>query len=113
VVFVRKVGSKSATEYRGAITAEALPDRAVIQIVPLIKYASALEAMLLNNGSGGILYQAGKDAQSSHKDKLAVRYDYVSGTRVGESGGTFPRLTIGFYGNVRPKMTSPGRGKKR
>ena len=113
VVFIREVGAKSAKEYRGAITANMLPDRAVIQIVPVIKYASALESMLLNNGSGGVLYQAAKDAQRSHKDKLAIRYDYVSGARIGEGGGTFPRLTIGFYGNVRPQMKRPGRGKKR
>ena len=112
VVFIRAVGAKSAKEHRGAITEKMLPSRAVIQIVPVIKYGSALESMLLNNGSGGIMYQAAKDARRTYKDKVAIRYDYVSGARIGEGGGTFPRLTVAFYGNSYPSMKTPGRGKR-
>lgn len=106
-VFVRGVGDTSAREHRGLITATMLPDRAVISIVPIIKYASPLESILHRTGQGGIMYQAAKDAQRSYKTKLAVKYDYVAGERVGERGGTFPRLTIGLYGNVRPRMKTP------
>jgi hypothetical protein len=111
-VFIREVGETHSREHRGFIRAADLPDRAVVQIVPIVKYASALESILYGFEGEGIVHQAAKEARRRHRTNIAVRYDYIDGVRLGENGGTFPRLSMGFYGNLRPALKTPGRSRK-
>lgn len=112
-VFIRAVGARNAKEHRGVITARDLPDRAVISIVPIIKYASALESMLYAGSVGGLMYMAAKAIERGTNKQIAVKYDYVAGERVGENGGTFPRIELGFHGNVKRRFKTPGSRAKR
>ena len=111
-VFIRNVGDTMSREHRGAIRASDLPERAVVQIVPIVEYASALESHFYSWAGEGILHQAAREARTANRSRLAVRYDYIAGTRVGERGGTFPRLSLGFYGNLRPSIKTPGRSRR-
>ena len=109
-MYQRAVGQKTWHLIPGRVTASSLPERAIVSILAPVSYASTLEA---RGVAQGILYYAAKQLRSRYGKQLAVKYDYVSGASFGMGGGTFPRIQIGHYGNLRPKFQTPGRTAKR
>jgi hypothetical protein len=109
-MFAREVGTSQLYLVQNRVRAEQLPDRAVISIVAMVEYASTLEA---RGVAGGLLYYAARKMRTRYGRQLAIKYDYVSGKTFGMAGGTFPRIQIAFYGNLRPSMQRPGRTSRR
>ena len=106
-MYQREVGKKTWHLIPGRVTASALPDRAVVSIVAMTPYASTLEA---RGAAGGLLYYAAKQLRSQYGSQLAVKYDYMG---MPGGNGTFPRIQIGAYGNLRPGLKTPGRTAKK
>lgn len=107
-MFVREVGTRVHGELH-RLTGDHIPDRGVVSIVPTIAYGSALEAQV----AGGILYFVAMKLRKKYRQQLAIKFDYIAGPRLDERGGTFPRIQIGFYGNLKPGLKRPGRSKRR
>ena len=113
-LFIREVGGRASIHLDSGKVAEGmLPDRAVISVVALTEYANTLEAHFFRSTEGAILHHVAREFQAKYRRRLAVKYDYVSGTRIGERGGTFPRIQIGLYGNLRPMIKRPGQSIRR
>jgi len=110
--FVREVGFQQHALVPGRVTASMLPERAIVSIVAVIPYGSTLE---ITGNAQGILYYAAKRLRSKYRNKLAVKFDYVSGGRIGgqRQAGTFPRIQIAHFGNLKPRMQRPGKTAKR
>jgi hypothetical protein len=109
-MFIREVGGPALLNLQsGKVTDSILPDRAVISIVPVIEYANALEYHTMS----GILYHVAQKFRRKYSRRLAVRYDYVGGGKIGAGGGSFPRIQIGFYGNLRSRIKRPGGSLRR
>ena len=106
-MFAREVGFRRLALVNGALNPRLMPERTVISIVATTEYASTLEARGI---VGGILYHVAKEARAKYRSQLAVKYDYVSGRDFGLGGGTFPRIQIAHYGNLRGGFVTPGRG---
>jgi hypothetical protein len=111
-MYIREVGGKALLNITsGGISEGQLPDRAIVSIVPTVAYASTLES---RGVIGGLLYFAAKQLRSKYGSTLAVKYDYISGKNIGEGGGgTFPRVQIGHFGNLKPGLKTPGRSTKK
>lgn len=110
-MYIREVGGSALINLNtGNVSAEMLPERAVISIVPVVDYANTLEARA---AMGGILYHVARRFRGKYGKQIAVKFGYIGGQRIGEPGGSFPRIQIGHYGNLKPKMTRPGQSAKR
>ena len=102
-MFVREIGSPLMSKVQGRVQGHTLPRRAVISIVAMTEYASTLE---YRGVWGSILYHAAWYAKEKWGDQVNIRYDYVSGKKFGAAGGTFPRIQIGFEGNIRRRKAT-------
>jgi hypothetical protein len=111
-LYIREVGGKALINMTsGGISENMLPDRAIVSVVPTVAYASTLES---RGVIGGLLYFAARQLRSKYGSQLAVKYDYISGKSIFDgSGGTFPRLQIGHFGNLKPGLKTPGRSTKK
>lgn len=109
-MYQREVGRKAWHLITGKPKASTMPDRAIISILAPVSYASTLEA---RGATQGILYYAAKQLRSRYGSQLAVKYDYVSGKSFGMGGGTFPRIQIAHYGNLKARFQRPGRSVKK
>ncbi|MDJ0792260.1 MAG: hypothetical protein QNJ71_10225 [Acidimicrobiia bacterium] len=108
--YIREVGGQAQIEVlTGRVTESMLPDRAVVSVVAKTDYANTLEV----TQQGGILYHVARQFRKRYGQQLAVKYDYVSGKKLGLGGGTFPRIQIAHYGNLRPSLKRPGRSRRR
>lgn len=108
-MFAREIGRRYyALIPSGPINPRLLPDRSVISVVALTEYANTLEMTT----AGGILYFVAQQIKRRYGSELAVKFDYISGAKLGGKGGTYPRVQIGFYGNERSRITRRGRKAK-
>ena len=106
----REVGSRQLALISSTVRGSQLPERAVLSIVPTVAYASTLES---RGVVGGILYHVAKQARAKYGSRLSIRYDYISGKSFGLAGGTFPRIQVAHYGNLRKGLKTPGRSTRR
>lgn len=110
-VYIREVGGSALIHLQtGKVSKELLPDRAIVSIVPVVEYANTLES---RGVAQGILYYAAKQARAMYGQALAIKFDYISGPRIGENSGTFPRIQIGHFGNLKPGLKAPGSSGRR
>lgn len=109
-MFAREVGTRREALISERVRPSQLPERAVVSIIPIIDYASTLEA---RGVAGGILYHVAQIMRRKYGSELAVKYDYVGGKRFGLGGGTFPRIQLGHFGNLRSRLQKPGKTARR
>lgn len=114
-IFIRSIGGIDREIPPGTLSADALPTRPVVTIIPDTAYANKLETLVHHGQIQGFLYHTSKMVKNKYGRDVDVKYDYFSATRLGSGykGGSLPRIQISQPGNIKGSSDRPGFSKKR
>lgn len=114
-IYVRTIGGTDNEIPLSTLSADNLPSRPVVSIVPDVAYANMLETLLHHGQIQGFLFHTSQVVKRKYKRDLAVKFDYIAAPRLNSSykGGTLPRLQISQPGGVRGRSRAPRDGPRR